>query len=60
VADLRGLDPTERANAIIDNCAHPKFRKALHEYFDNATASCKYKNNPVDMNAAVNFDKVCE
>jgi len=58
VADLRGLDPVERANAIIDNCAHPKFRKALHEYFDNAMAACKYKGNPVDINAAVNFDKV--
>ena len=57
VADLRGLDPVERANLIIDKCAHPKFRKALHEYLDNAESTCKYKENPVDMQAALNFEK---
>lgn len=57
VADLRGLDPIARANLIIDKCAHPKFRKALHEYLENAEASCKYKENPVDLQAAVNFKK---
>ena len=57
VADLRGLDPVERANLIIDKCAHPKFRKALHEYLDNAESTCKYQENPVDMQAALNFEK---
>ena len=57
VADLRGLDPVERANLIIDKCAHPKFRKALHEYLDNAESTCNYKENPVDMQAALNFEK---
>ena len=57
VADLRGLDPIARANLIIDKCAHPKFRKALHEYLENAEASCKYKENPVDLQAAANFRK---
>ena len=32
VADLRGRPPHERAELIIDNCAHPDFRKELHEY----------------------------
>ena len=32
VADLRGKSPFERANEIIDNCAHPEFRDLLHSY----------------------------
>lgn len=32
VADLRGLDPVQRAERIIDNCAHPSYRQLLHEY----------------------------
>jgi acetyl-CoA hydrolase len=32
VADLRGLPPRERARAIIDKCAHPDYREALHAY----------------------------
>ena len=34
VADLRGRPPHERAELIIDNCAHPDFRKELHEYLN--------------------------
>jgi len=33
VADLRGKDPYQRANLIIDNCAHPDFRADLRRYF---------------------------
>ena len=36
VADLRGLDPIERANLIIENCAHPVFRPYLRRYLRNA------------------------
>lgn len=32
VADLRGLDPYERAELIINKCAHPDFRDRLKEY----------------------------
>ncbi|HUB33689.1 MAG TPA: acetyl-CoA hydrolase/transferase family protein [Bryobacteraceae bacterium] len=32
VADLRGKSPFERANEIIDNCAHPDFRDLLRSY----------------------------
>ncbi len=35
-ADLRGLSPKERALKIIDNCAHPKFRPRLRDYFKRA------------------------
>ena len=57
VADLRGLDPIDRANCIIENCAHPKFRPALREYLKNATESCAHRGNPIDLRAALDFNK---
>lgn len=36
LADLRGLAPRERARVIIDNCVHPDYRAALHDYFERA------------------------
>lgn len=33
VADLRGKDPRQRAEAIISHCADPQYREALWEYF---------------------------
>jgi succinyl-CoA:acetate CoA-transferase len=35
-ADLRGLDPRERARVIIDHCAHPEYRPLLHDYLQRA------------------------
>jgi len=35
VADLRGLDPKQRAEAII-RCAHPEDRPLLRDYFERA------------------------
>jgi acyl-CoA hydrolase len=32
IADLRGKCPVERANAIIENCAHPDYRSVLCDY----------------------------
>jgi acyl-CoA hydrolase len=32
VADLRGKDPHERAQLIIENCAHPAYREQLRDY----------------------------
>ncbi len=37
VADIRGLDPFERARLIIDNCAHPKFKEGLYRYLSEAS-----------------------
>ena len=36
VADLRGLTAFERAEILIENCAHPKFRPELREYLERA------------------------
>lgn len=57
VADLRGLDPVDRAKCIIENCAHPDFRPALREYLENAIKSCEHHGNPVDLKAALEFKK---
>lgn len=32
VADLRGKDPVQRAETIIDNCAHPMYKELLRDY----------------------------
>ncbi len=36
IADLRGLEPVERAERIINNCAHPHYRPLLAEYLEKA------------------------
>lgn len=36
LADLRGLSPRARAMRIIENCAHPAYRDALHRYLQAA------------------------
>ena len=36
VADLRGLTPSERAERIIECCAHPEYRPLLLEYLHEA------------------------
>jgi acetyl-CoA hydrolase len=37
VADLRGLDPSERAEAIVENCSHPMYRDYLRSYIDETS-----------------------
>ena len=32
IADLRGKDPVQRAEEIINNCAHPMYRELLTDY----------------------------
>lgn len=36
LADLRGLSPKQRAQTIIENCAHSDYRLALADYFRRA------------------------
>ena len=36
IADLRGLPPRERAETLIENCAHPEFREDLRDYVESA------------------------
>ncbi|MCH6257218.1 succinate CoA transferase [Puniceicoccaceae bacterium K14] len=39
IADLRGKDPLERANAIVHNCAHPDYREELRKIFSNTESA---------------------
>lgn len=41
LADLRGLTAYERADVLIDKCAHPKFKAELREYIKDARAKAK-------------------
>lgn len=44
LADLRGLCPRDRAQLIIDKCAHPDYRPLLQDYFDRASHYCLANN----------------
>lgn len=46
LADLRGLSPKQRARVMIENCAHPDFRPALHDYFRRALDQSPGKHTP--------------
>ncbi len=46
IADLRGLAPMERAQAIIENCAHPDYRPILREYLKIAAGGHTHHNLP--------------
>lgn len=54
VADLRGLSPKERAESIINNCAHPDFRPILLDYFNRAKKG-KYKHTPHILKEALSW-----
>nr|WP_232321195.1 succinate CoA transferase [Sporosarcina ureae] len=35
-ADLRGLAPRQKAELLIENCAHPDFKEELRDYYNRA------------------------
>lgn len=51
--DLRALSPIERAKAIIDNCAHPKFKDLLWRYLGNVMKMGGHQ--PIDFKEVVRF-----
>ncbi len=53
VADLRGKSPKERAECIIENCAHPDYRPLLRKYLAGGDAG----QTPIDLNNAFAFHK---
>ncbi|GHV54359.1 acetyl-CoA hydrolase [Deltaproteobacteria bacterium] len=54
VADLRGLDETERARSVIANCAHPEYRDRLARYLD--TAILRYGgHHPIILEEALSW-----
>jgi len=46
LADLRGLSPKQRAQVIIENCAHPDYRPALADYYRRARAGSYGQQSP--------------
>ena len=38
IADLRGLEPVERADTIINRCAHPDYKPLLKDYLNKAVS----------------------
>jgi len=55
LADLRGHSPKQRAEVIIENCAHPKFRPALAEYYDRARRFSPGQHTPHLLDEAFTF-----
>ena len=53
VADLRGLDPIQRAQTMIENCVHPMYKELMWDYLKIA---CKNGGHtPHDLRAAFAF-----
>ena len=55
LADLRGLAPRQRANVIIENCAHPDFKEPLREYVKLAATKANGQHTPHDLASALNW-----
>ena len=54
VADVRGLDPMERAVAIIQLCSHPEYRQELVHYLEKAKRQTGGRQ-PIVMAEAFSF-----
>ncbi len=55
VADLRWKTPEERAEELIEHCAHPDYRPMLREYFERAKKNGYGKHTPVDLMTALSW-----
>ena len=55
VADLRWKTPCERAELLIENCAHPDYRPLLREYFEGAKKVAKGQHTPHDLREALSW-----
>ncbi|MEG0755221.1 MAG: acetyl-CoA hydrolase/transferase C-terminal domain-containing protein, partial [Oscillospiraceae bacterium] len=55
IADLRWKTPNERAELIIENCAHPDYRPMLREYYEHACQISAGKQTPHDLTQALSW-----
>jgi succinyl-CoA:acetate CoA-transferase len=46
LADLRGRSPTQRAQLIIEHCAHPVYRPLLRDYVERARHTSVGQHTP--------------
>ena len=59
VADLRWKTPRERAELLIENCAHPDYRPMLREYLARAEKVSAGKHTPHDLRTALSWHQRC-
>ena len=55
IADLRGLSPRQRAQRIIDRCAHPDYRPLLQDYVDRAARGSYGMHTPHLLGEALSW-----
>jgi len=55
IADLRWKSPKERAEIIIENCAHPDYKQQLRDYFEHALETSVGKHTPHDLTKALSW-----
>ena len=55
IADLRWKTPQERAELIIENCAHPDYKPMLRAYFEHAKKVAKGQHTPHDLTQALSW-----
>ena len=55
IADLRWKTPAERAELIIECCAHPDYRSMLRDYFVRARQAAKGQHTPHDLSQALSW-----
>jgi succinyl-CoA:acetate CoA-transferase len=55
LADLRGLSPKQRAELIIENCAHPTYRPPLRDYFTRAKQQSYGQQSPSLLDEALSW-----
>jgi succinyl-CoA:acetate CoA-transferase len=55
LADLRGLAPRQRAELVIERCAHPDYRGALRDYLGRAMESGGGRHTPHLLGEALSW-----
>ncbi|MDO6563790.1 acetyl-CoA hydrolase/transferase family protein [Amphritea sp. 1_MG-2023] len=55
LADLRGLSPRQRAEVVIEKCAHPMYRDRLRDYYERACASKRGMHTPHILSEALSW-----
>ncbi len=54
IADLRGKSPKAKMEAIIENCAHPSYRKQLWDYVNLSSKN----HNPATLSASFGMHEI--
>lgn len=55
LADLRGLNPSQRAALIIEKCAHPDYKEQLWDYFNREKAQDRPRHTPHILSEALSW-----